>query len=187
MLTLCLFSQYMNLRLIRSIAVFLAIPLLTACASGRPFQKEAFSSDKQSLLYMFRPAKFLSAGETPDIYINNKKSLALVNGGYSVFHITSGRYRLEIKKPTGPLAFMVSDFSSMVEFSAELGHSYFVRWSPELLDSSYTYIPVGSGAVLGSFKRAGNMVLLAEEVAIPEISKCHYFEPELLEVSPTAE
>ena len=161
--------------------------LLTACAAGHPFQKEVLSGDKEALLYVYRPARFLSSGETPDIYINGTKALALVNGGYSFFRIAPGRYRVEIKKPSGPFAFMVSDFSSMVEFSAEYNNSYFVRWSPELLDSSFMYVPVGSGAVLGSFKRSGNMILLNEQAAVSEISKCNYLEPGASQVPPIGE
>lgn len=73
---------------------------------------------------------------------------------------------------------MVSDFSSMVEFHADHSNTYFIRWSPELLDSSFMYVPVGSGAVLGSFKRAGNMALVQEQAAIAEISKCNCLETE---------
>jgi hypothetical protein len=174
-------------RLLNGLGLVIVIPLMVACASGHTFRPETQQGEKESLLYVFRPAKFLSGGETPDIFINDKKSLTLVNGGYSVFHITSGRYRIEIKKPTGLLSFMVSDFSSMVEFRAEPSHSYFIRWSPELLDSQYLYAPIGSGAVFASYKRAGNMALLSEEVAIPEISKCDYLAPEVSDVVPAAE
>ena len=174
-------------RVVKVIVATLTALLVTACATGHPFKMEAPSGDNRALIYVYRPAKFLSAGETPDIFINGKKALALVNGGYSLLRLAPGRYQVEIKKPSGPFAFMVSDLSSKVEFNVERSSSYYVRWTPELLDSSFIFVPVGSGTVLGSFRREGNMTLVNEQTALSELPNCNYLEPVSIQIDPVGE
>lgn len=70
--------------LVKIALVTVAASLVAACATGHPFKKETLSDDKQAIIYIYRPAKFLSSGETPDIYINGTKALALINGGYFI-------------------------------------------------------------------------------------------------------
>jgi hypothetical protein len=166
-----------NFLILKGMLALVAIQLITGCASGYPFRKEPVSNNSQSLLYIYRPAQFFAIGMAPDIYINDKKSLTIVNGGYSVIRIAPGHYRVEVKKLPALLA-LNGDIASFVEFGAESGRSYYVRWLPNMYAHGYFF---------GSSKLVGNMMLLAEESAIPEISRCNYLVPEIPEISPATD
>ena len=80
----------------RSYYVITVAALLSGCAASGPTFVASPSSSNQSIIYLFRPAKFANGGSSPDVVLDGKKVGSLKNGGYIPLSVSPGPHTLEI-------------------------------------------------------------------------------------------
>ncbi|BFM18388.1 hypothetical protein R50073_45710 [Maricurvus nonylphenolicus] len=52
----------------------------------------------QAQLYIYRPSHFVMSYGIPSFLIDNEVALSIRNGSYSVYNLTPGKHKLELKK-----------------------------------------------------------------------------------------
>lgn len=103
--------------------------MLSGCATGNKFT-ESQKVEGQATVYFYRLSKIVGSGTYPNIYVNDEKREALLNGSYLSFHLYPGKYRF---KADGN--FIVYPFKKVeIQMEIEANKEYFIRFDPDLGD-----------------------------------------------------
>ena len=67
---------------------------LISCATGNKFTDFVKPDKDVSVLYIYRPGELINGGMAPYVYINNKRYSKLYNGGYQMYILKPGIYKI---------------------------------------------------------------------------------------------
>ena len=77
--------------------LIVAVLIIAGCsATGAKFSGLVLPKESKSVLYIYRPDTFVNGGLAPYLFINDKKKEKLKNGGYQVFSLFPGVYKLTL-------------------------------------------------------------------------------------------
>jgi len=137
----------------------LSLILLSGCsASGPMYKPSEISSDKNAMIYVYRPSQFVNGGGYPEIKINNKSIGPLKNGGYLYKEVEAGKYT--VLSEGNIMNWNFPDIN--VPVILKQGETAYLR----LLSSASTSAIVGSMVYMG---RDSNLHLVKPEHAKQEI------------------
>ena len=137
----------------KKIILFCYCVLLGACGNlGHKFDGLQTPAADETLIYYYRPGKFIGSGVYYDVEENKDIVTTLYNGGYYPHRTTPGEKHVEAS----------TEGKSELFFTAEKGKTYFVRGK------------VNVGLVMGR----PSLKLVPEEKALKELQECRIIEKE---------
>lgn len=137
----------------KKIILFCYCVLLGACGNlGHRFDGLQTPAADETLIYYYRPGKFIGSGVYYNVEENKDVVTTLYNGGYYPHHTTPGEKHIEAS----------TEGKSELFFTAEKGKTYFVRGK------------VNVGLVMGR----PSLKLVPEEKALKELQECRIIEKE---------
>lgn len=155
--------------------------VLGGCATPRPpnaqsFQEISASRPGFATLYIYRSHHEISRAVWPEMFINEQKVVDLKNEGYTVLFVRTGKYRIRTEKNS----FMSGMDNIPGEFEIRQEGTYYLKF-----DRSYNQFMSQSGTYASpSFTRNyERWTLVSREIALPEISKCYFIQPDVDAIS----
>jgi hypothetical protein len=91
--------------------------LLSACASGPPFEKITSIPDNKALIYVYRPSSLQGAAFSPEVKMDEKTAFKLPSGGYFAHFATPGKNTVSITNVG----------TRTVDIDAKAGETYYVK------------------------------------------------------------
>jgi hypothetical protein len=63
-------------------------------ATGPKFTSFNNPESNQGVIYVYRPSAFVNGGMAPTVYLNEQEKPKLRNGGYQVYNLPPGQYKI---------------------------------------------------------------------------------------------
>ena len=144
-----------------------AVLQLTGCTTGPKFMPVT-SIPGKSVVYIYRPSKFIASGNAFHIWVNQKHLTDLSSGGYFVYTTEPGEQCLEYKTAKNPLNFglitLLEKKEELIKFNAEADTTYYLKF--ETTNSvNLKHFVVCKAKIID------------EGVALKQISKCKKTKP----------
>ena len=140
--------------------ILICIIISAGCASGPKYVPVDNANPGKAILYIYRPAHFGAAANSPKVEIDGKQWFYLPNGGYTWFELESGDHVIKFS----------FGYDQSKSFKASAGRSYFLRWLPFVSATNLT--PAGPYIAFD-----GNAVIFNERDALNEIRECRRIDP----------
>lgn len=140
--------------------LLLSLILLTGCAGTGPAfdaSQTPHSSSKAELV-IYRPSSFIGSGWSPATFVNGVEKCDIINGSFYYAAVPAGSTKVE---------YSVLEHSerSGYSFSAQAGHKYYIRISPEKAKmlGGATFGLAGSLAASGVSDNKGSYSIALED------------------------
>ena len=132
--------------------------LLSGCAAtGTKFSKPETPTDKEALVYVYRPASSLP--RQPIVSVNGKRLASLKNKSYITLHLPAGKYQFAANWAWNALSRIPKTKTSF-----DAGGRYFVRVTPPGV------------LAIGQPTYDTGLDIVDEADALPELSECTALE-----------
>ena len=143
----------------RNNTVLFFLVFLVACSSKKIlFVPVSASSEKGSVVYIYRPAKTANVMLTPDVSVSGIKTFGISNGEYKQLYLLPGQQLIKLASTEGN--------TPAVEYVLEVaeGQIHYLRVDASMkLEFGQSYQP---------YKRKFELMDVLAEAAITEISAC---------------
>lgn len=126
--------------------------LSVSCASGPTEQERAlgktFSAPVgKSLLYVYRPSKFVGMALRGHVWINKKEVGRTANGTFMAIPLSPGKYSIQAGGGAFESYEMASGYSPEVKLDARAGETYFIRQNVTMGQIYTNTLQTGNGAI----------------------------------------
>ena len=145
--------------------VLIATVLIACAAQGPIYVPIDGSGEPTATIVIYRPSKWQGAGITPGLFVNDDEIFQLKNGGFGIVEIEPGLYTLSTPSDNN---WTTADAPSHFDIEVEAGKAYFVRWQPQVRNSSVTVMSTGS---FGHASFMGEFVLVDRAYAEVELNE----------------
>jgi Protein of unknown function (DUF2846) len=145
------------------LALIIVFGLFGCAASGPKFTEIVIPNGNNAVVYFYRPSLFFQGGGSPSVFVNEKQTLNMLNGGYFYMSLPSGSYTVSPRKNFN----WALDVADKV-LDVEAGKTYYLKFIMSDTDLSYTVIgQYGGGTISGK----SQFVLVSKEVATEELKQ----------------